>query len=124
MHEINVRVYPEFRGLSSRRGVQEAEATHKRPWSPSSSGEHGELPTVTHKRIRCSNRPFLTSADSQPGSGRNRTRIRHQYRSSRNRTLQAGVDMKFGTMNTAGLNWQRHDNHDKLGKVLQTIREK
>ena len=54
---MSVRVYPKFRGLSSRHGVQEAEVTQNQ----------GKLPTVTHNRIQSSNRPFLTSAESQPG---------------------------------------------------------
>ena len=34
------------------------------------------------------------------------------------------MEIKMGTINTAGLNWQKIDNHGKLGKILDTIREK
>ncbi len=55
--------------------------------------------------------------------GRNRLRLRHMYRKSRQRLLRAGIHLKFGTANTAGLDWRRWDNAEKMHDIILFARK-
>ena len=82
------------------------------------------IPAVAPRNVQKAPKPVLTTASSEPGSGRDRTRIRHPHRASRLRTLCTTETFKTATINARGLDWRRLDNADKLQGVIDTIRRR
>mmetsp|Transcript_102993 Transcript_102993/g.296578 ORF Transcript_102993/g.296578 Transcript_102993/m.296578 type:complete len:1838 (+) Transcript_102993:1524-7037(+) len=97
---------------------------HHRSAVESVSSEISRYPVVGHEFSRSARRPHVTDQSLPTPCGRSRTRIRHLHRTSRLRVLGPGLLQKWGTVNTAGLDWSRTDNAEKLLSLLNFVRER